>query len=185
MAVAEKIEEETELTAAARYAPSVRVMHWIVALLVLFILPVGVVIKFIAEPYKLTFYAIHESLGFLLLWVMLLRLLIRVTKRKPPEPWLSSWERSVSATVHTLLYVALIAQPIIGFLMTNAFGFPLDWFGIVTIPSPVTPDNVLGGWLKGVHIVLGYSILVLFLLHMAGVVHHHVLKRDPTLYRII
>lgn len=56
----------------ARYAPVSRIFHWIVALMVLAVWPLGMVIKFIAEDEKMTFYLLHESFGFLILWIMLM-----------------------------------------------------------------------------------------------------------------
>ncbi len=167
------------------YASGIRVLHWLIALLVLIVLPVGIVIKFVKDDASSTFYLIHESFGFLILWVMLARLACRLIWPPPPAPWLSPFERGLSKTVHWLLYAALIAQPVLGFLMTNAYGFPLEWFGLVTIPSPLGKDPDLAPALAQAHVLLGWAILVLFLLHMAGVVHHHLLRRDPTLYRIL
>ena len=36
-----------------------------------------------------------------------------------------------------------------------------------------------------VHEILAWSILALFVLHMGGVLHHHILRRDATLHRMI
>jgi cytochrome b561 len=94
-------------------------------------------------------------------------------------------QHAVATTVHALLYVALIAQPILGFLATNAFGFPLQWFWLVEIPSPVGHDEAIAPYFMGAHVIVGYSIVVLFLLHMAGVLFHHVVKRDETLERML
>ena len=168
-----------------RYSVPGRLLHWIVAVLVLVVLPLGAVIKFIEEDVKLTFYMIHESLGFLILWVMLVRLAVRLRKGSPPPVPMPAWEHRLAETVHWSLYGALLLQPVFGFLATNAFGFPLSWFGIVPVWSPIGKSPDLAPILMGVHVFLGYSILVLFLLHMAGVVHHHVLRRDATLYRML
>jgi cytochrome b561 len=176
---------DTWLAPAQRHAPLVRIFHWIVALLVLVVFPVGALIKFVAKDFQGGFYLVHESFGFLILWVMLARLLIRLRHPAPPEPWLSPFERRASEIVHRALYACLILQPVLGFLMTNAYGFPLSWFGVVTVPSPLGAEPAVAPYLKGGHIVIGWLILLLFLAHMAGVVRHHLIKRDATLYRIL
>lgn len=168
-----------------RQPPLLRVLHWLVALLVLIVLPVGIIIKFVKDEASGAFYLVHESLGFLILWLMLARLAARLLRPAPSAPWLTPFERGLSKAVHWLLYAALILQPILGFLMTNAFGFPLAWFGLITIPSPLGEDPSLAPLLKEAHVLLGWAIVVLFLLHIAGVLRHHLLKRDPTLYRIL
>lgn len=168
-----------------RYIAPARFLHWIVAALVFVVWPVGFVIKFVKDDYKLTFYAIHESLGFLILWIMLLRLFVRLVSPPPPEIPMPAIFLRTAALVHALLYAALIAQPILGFLMTNAFGFPLDWFGLTVVWSPLGKDDYWAPILKQAHFTVGVSILVLFALHISGVLFHHVLRRDPTLYRML
>ncbi len=100
-----------------------RALHWIVALGVLATWPLGMMIKFTAEPFKLTFYMLHESIGFLVLWVMLVRIGIRLTSETP----VSSGGGPLAALarlVHALLYLMLVVMPVSGFLATNAHGFP-------------------------------------------------------------
>lgn len=173
------------IAAVERYNPIARLLHWAVAVLLVAVLPVGVVIKFIVEDAKLTFYAIHESLGFLILWLMLARLAVRLLVPPPPRPPMPAILDRTATAVHLALYAALIAQPVLGFLMTNAFGFPLVWFGAVEVWSPIGKNEALAGILKSAHITLGYTILVLFALHIGGVLFHHVLRRDATLYRML
>jgi cytochrome b561 len=176
--------EDAYLPEDRRYPVPSRLLHWLVAVLLIAVWPLGMVIKFINEDAKLSFYMLHESLGFLILWLMLARLAVRLLWPPPPRPPLPLWQERVAETVHALLYVALIAQPAIGFLTTNAFGFPLDWFGLVTVWSPIGRSDA-AEILKSIHIFLGWSILALFALHIGGVLQHHVLRRDATLQRML
>ena len=173
------------LPQAARYSPASRVLHWIVAALVLVVWPLGMAIEFLAEANKTIGYLLHESFGFLILWIMLARLAVRLLRGAPRRQPMPLWQARVATVVHVALYAALIAMPVAGFLATNAFGFPLSLFGVLPIPSPIGKDAVLAPVFMTVHTVLGWTILVLFLLHMAGVIHHHVVRRDATLYRMI
>ena len=167
------------------YHPALRVLHWITVVLVILALPLGAVIKFIVEESKTTFYLIHESFGFLVLWVMLARVAVRLIYRPPPTTEENPLLRTVAAVVHYALYAALILQPIFGFLATNAFGFPFRLFGVIPIPSPIDKDLTIAPYLMAVHVGIGYSILALFCLHIGGVLFHHVIRRDQTLYRIL
>jgi cytochrome b561 len=172
------------IASAGRYNPVSRLLHWAVAVLVLVVFPFGAVIKFVKDDVKLTFFAIHESLGFLILWLMLARILVRWLAPPPPEPPMPAIFGKAAALVHGGLYLALVLQPIFGFLATNAYGFPLKLFGLIDVWSPIGKSD----WapvFKSVHIGLGWAILVLFALHMAGVVFHHVVRRDATLYRML
>jgi cytochrome b561 len=173
------------IAAVDRYNPVARLLHWTVAVLVLAAWPLGMVIKFVKEDVKLTFYLLHESLGFLILWVMLARLAIRLLIPPPPEPPMPALFVHTARIVHILLYAALLIQPIFGFLATNAFGFPLHWFNLVEVWSPIGKRPDLAPRLLEVHVVLGWAILVLFALHILGVIFHHVIRRDTTLYRMV
>ena len=59
--------------------------------------------------------------------------------------------------MHGLLYVTLIVQPILGFLTTNAYGFPLLWFGEVQVWSPIGKNPTLAPLLKSAHIATGWA----------------------------
>jgi cytochrome b561 len=168
------------------YPAAMRVMHWIVAALVLVVLPVGFVIDFIKDESQAPFYMVHESFGFLILWAMLLRLWIRMREKPPshPHPGPALLHR-LACAVHTGLYIALITQPILGFLATNAYGFPLELFGIIPIPSPIGKDPALADRLMSAHVFFGWTILVLLVLHIAGVVYHQAIRRDDTLLRMV
>ncbi|RFC63343.1 cytochrome b [Fulvimarina endophytica] len=168
----------------ARYAPTSRVFHWIVAALVLVVWPMGMVIAFVADEHKTAFYLLHESFGFLVLWLMLARLAVRLIRGAPSPQPMPSWQKRMAGVVHIALYAALIAMPIFGFLATNAFGFPLSLFGILPIPSPVGKNDDLAKIFMTVHVTLGWTILVLFVLHLGGVLHHHLIRRDAVLYRM-
>lgn len=169
-----------------RYSGVARGLHWLVVVLMLVVLPVGVVIEYVKEEVKLTFYAIHESLGFLILIVVLLRLSYRLfVRRPPPFPGLPAHLRIAGHAVHWALYALLIVQPVFGFLATNAWGFPLRWFGVIPIPSPLGKDEPVAKILSAVHETIGWTIVALLILHVGGTLYHHIVRRDGTLYRML
>jgi cytochrome b561 len=95
-----------------------------------------------------------------------------------------AWLAGVAHINQWALYLALIAQPVIGFLTTNAHGFPLDWFGLFTVWSPIGKSPAIADTLSAVHYWLGLAILLLIVLHIAGVLYHRVIRRDDTLSRM-
>jgi cytochrome b561 len=167
-----------------RYPATSRLLHWTVAALVLATWPLGFVIQFASKDVVLDFYMIHESLGFLVLWLMLIRVGNTLTAARPQAHG-ASLERAAASTVHTLLYVFLILMPISGFLATNAHGFPLTWFGLVPIWSPIAKSPDIAWTLSAVHAWSAWILLALFAMHLGAVLLHHVIKRDNTLYRIL
>ncbi|KQZ47747.1 cytochrome B [Rhizobium sp. Root149] len=175
---------QTDRLSTIPYLAPMRALHWIVALGVLATWPLGMMIKFTAEPFKLTFYMLHESIGFLVLWVMLVRIGIRLTSETP----VSSGGGPLAALarlVHALLYLMLVVMPVSGFLATNAHGFPLSWFGLFTVWSPIGKLPTLAPTFSTIHTWSAWILLALFALHIAGVLFHHLIKRDGTLHKML
>ena len=98
-------------------------------------------------------------------------------------------QRRLASGVHHLLYLLLILQPSIGFIATNAFGFPLRgetaYLGFINLPQFMAKDEALGGVLSTLHSIGGWSILVLLVLHVGGVIYHHAIRRDGLLLRMV
>lgn len=172
------------LSSIPHYSAAARLLHWIVAALVLATWPLGLMIGFTKKEVTLDFYLVHESLGFLVLWVMLLRVGAKLTSKAPQHDG-PRIEQIAAHSVHGLLYLFLIIMPVSGFLATNAHGFPLKWFGLFEVWSPIgkTPD--IAWTLSGIHAWSAWILLGLFALHIGAVLMHHVIKRDTTLYRIL
>ncbi len=174
----------TSISSYTRYGGVTRLLHWSVAALVLLTWPLGLMIGFVKKEVSLDFYLLHESFGFMVLWLMLIRVGNKLVSKAPP-PEGPTLERIAAASVHGLLYLFLIIMPVSGFLATNAHGFPLNWFGVVTVWSPIgkTPD--IAWTLSSIHEWSAWILLGLFVLHIGAVLMHHVIRRDETLYRIL
>lgn len=167
-----------------KYSPASRMLHWIVAMLVFLTWPLGLMLDFVKDDVKLDFYLVHESLGFLILWIMLLRVGVRLFT-PAPRSTAPAVERIAAHMVHGLLYLFLIIMPVSGFLATNAHGFPLQWFGLLPIWSPIGKSPDIAPTFSTIHEWSAWIILALFALHMLAVIFHHLIRRDATLYRIL
>lgn len=176
--------------APASYSTGAKWFHWITAALLAIALPVGFVIQHIKDSDKTIFYTLHESAGLTILLVALARLAWRL--RHPPPPLPAQVPRRlqrVSAAVHHSLYALLILQPILGFVATNAWGFPLRgesaYLGFIDLPQIMEKNEALAEVLQTLHTIGGWAILVLLVLHVAGVIFHQAIRRDGTLLRMI
>ncbi|MFD1693917.1 cytochrome b [Roseibium aestuarii] len=166
------------------YAAPSRVLHWLVAGLVFLTWPLGLMIGFVRKEVSLDFYMVHESLGFLVLWLMLLRIGARLLTPQPVE-FGTPLERMAARAVHLLLYVTLVTSPLSGFLATNAHGFPFSWFGILPVWSPLGKNPDVAWLLSAIHVASAWTMLALLALHLSAVVMHHVIRRDITLLRML
>lgn len=161
-----------------------RILHWIVAALVFATWPLGLMIGYVKKEVSLDFYLLHESIGFLVIWVMLLRIGTKIVAGAP-EIEGTALERMAAHSVHGLLYVFLIIMPVSGFLATNAHGFPLHWFGLFEVWSPLGKSPEIAGTLSGIHFWSAWILFGLFCVHFAAALFHHVVKRDGTLLKMI
>ena len=177
------------MTPVLRYAASSRWLHWLTALLLVAVIPLGIWIGFF-EPadqgFKLRLYNLHESLGVLVFLLVLLRIVNR--RRNPPPPLpddMPAAMRLAAHATHIGLYALLILMPLTGFLATNAWGFPLSLFGVLPIPSPLGKDEAIAKVLSLLHLCGAVAIGLLILGHLAGVVHHTFIRRDGLLRRML
>ncbi len=174
---------------AYRYPPLARAFHWLTVALVAVMFVLGFWITVFEpkdEAFKLLLYAIHESTGVAIFVLVLLRLLRRVAN--PPAPLPSrvpAMFRFAAHVNHALLYLMLLVQPVLGFLDTNAWGFPLTWAGLVTLPSPIGHDESIAPLLSALHWYGALLLLALIAAHLMGVFYHGVIRRDGVVQRML
>lgn len=172
------------------YSAVAKIFHWVTVPLLAAALVSGIVIAHVADRSKLMFYAIHESLGLTILFLAIARLAWRRISPPPPLPDHLPRPMRVAATAtHHLLYAALIIQPLLGFFTTNAFGFPQQgataFLGLFDLPKFMDAWEGLAKVLLTMHWIIGWSLLLLIPLHVAGAIFHHAIRRDGTLMRMI
>jgi cytochrome b561 len=171
------------------YSPVAKWFHWTSVVLLAIALPLGFVIGHVKDGSKMAFYAIHESAGLTLLLVAIARLLYRWRHPPPPAPHLSRLQHLAAETVHRALYAALILQPILGFLATNAFGFPMQgataYLGFLDLPKFMETNEPLARALLTAHGWLGLAIVALLGAHIGAVIFHQAIRKDDTLLRMV
>jgi len=177
------------MTTVSRYAAPSRWLHWLTVLLLLVIIPIGIWIHYFEpadEAFKMRLYNVHESLGVLVFVLVLLRIVNRHLNPPPPLPSdIPALMRFAAHATHIGLYALLILMPVTGFLATNAWGFPLSWFGVLPIPSPLGKDEAIAKVLSFLHWCGAIAIVLLILGHLGGVVHHTFIRRDGLLRRML
>ena len=140
--------------------------------------------RWVPDEQKVRVYSWHEWAGITVFALTALRLGWRLTHRAPPID-IPAWEKTVAAIVYAGMYVLLVAQPIVGWLMSTAFGFPVVYLGLIPLPAPVSEDRALAERLQGVHETLAIVLALLFAAHLAGVLYHHLVRRDTVLSRML
>ncbi len=165
-----------------RFDPKARLLHWLMAPLVLAMLFIGIgMVSTTSTAYALLL-AIHKPLGAMLLVLLLLRIAVRLRHRPPPLPaGMPRWQRRAALLSHWLLYALLLAMPLVGWAMLSAAGYPLALFAGFELP-PIAPRNpALFAWLRGAHHWLALLLFATILLHLAAALFHGLVRRDGVL----
>jgi len=176
-----------------RYSLAQRLLHWLIAILVLTTLAIGMTLGTLGfEGTRDAFgmdttnrlYITHKTIGVLMIGLMALRIVLRLVRGKPAYAVpLEGPQRIASEIVHGLLYLLLAAMPIVGWAATAAGGYPINFFDWV-LPPLIGQDDALAGTLFLWHAILAWTILALVLLHMAGAFYHWLIRRDGVMKRM-
>lgn len=168
-----------------------QVLHWATALLVLSLFPMGVYMHDLPIENteqindKVWLYSLHKTLGISALTVAVLRIIW--AKLQPhPRPLHGGMEGFAASTVHNLLYIAIIAMPVMGWLHhAAAEGFAPIWWPL-SQDLPFVPKNVtLSIFFGNAHFITGIVLAGSLFLHIAGAVKHAVIDKDKTLNRMV
>lgn len=182
-------EGSAQAGAAVRYSPAARGLHWTVAAFVAVMIPLGLYMVARGEATNFdaltgSLYSLHKLLGFVLLWLVVLRVLVRLRRGAPPPvATLTPFERLASRLVHGALYVLLLIVPLLGWAGVSAYP-ALDIFGLFNLPAILPPDEALANRVLGVHGLLALTLGLLALAHIAAALYHRFIKRDGVLRRM-
>lgn len=105
-----------QAAARTRYTKVAILLHWAIALLILFNLATG----FFRGAIPKGVWAFHISSGITILVLTVIRIVWRLTHRPPPFLPMARWEKWGANTVHFLLYCAMLAGPLTGWAMVSS-----------------------------------------------------------------
>jgi cytochrome b561 len=171
-------------TAPTRFALPSRILHWLMAPMVIVQLLIGVTMIASLSYYPLLL-AIHRPLGVLILVFAVVRLANRLTHRLPPFlTTMKSAERRIASWSEYLLYALLLTQPLVGWAMLSAARFPIILVGPLRLPG-IAPHNIdLYAVLRQAHSVLAFLLFATFTAHVCAVLFHTLVLRDRLLDRM-
>lgn len=181
-----------QLDTAEKFSPVTLLLHWIVGLSIIGLLAVGV---YMAENEVWSLYPIHKSFGFLIFFVVLLRVVWRLKNGWPtPVSQYSKVEQILAKVVHWVLIIGTVLMPISGMMMSTMGGHGLEVFGLEVVGANMNPENPtktlpinkeLASFFHGAHHWLGEAMIVAVILHVVGALKHHIIDRDGTLRRML
>lgn len=161
-----------------KYSLSLRIIHWVVAILIFVSLFLGLTMEGFSGELKNKAYFIHKSLGVTIFLLFFVRLASRLKTSKPPyNIKLTKLESIVSNITHTLLYILMLLIPISGYLMTNALGYGVSWFGI-NLPLVISKNEEVADFFYEIHEYASFFLIGLIILHLFAVLKHRIKDKN-------
>jgi cytochrome b561 len=159
-----------------RYPRLLVALHWLLAILILFLLGVGKLVldgMDNADPAKLTALAGHMSFATLILVLMVVRVIVRARSDLPPAA------NAAAVLAHLGLYLLIFLMLGSGIAMSVQNGLPQTVFlGEGSLPEQ------FGGLARTVHGLTSTALVALIALHVAAAIYHAVVKRDGVMARM-
>ena len=180
-----------------------RLLHWGIAIAILGQLSVGFYMVNVLEGTADRMLArnqlpqIHRSWGTVVFALVVLRVVWRLANPVPvPPAGMGRAQRHLSEGVHLALYVLMLALPLSGWLMATSSplndpdNYPVQIrnmvFGLFALPDPYPEgDRAVTAFWASVHAWAAGAMAVLFALHVAGALKHHLVDRDGVLRRMV
>ena len=165
-----------------------KLFHWATAVLIFGMLVLGSYMHDLTlSPLKFELYALHKSVGMVVLGIILLRILWRHLD-PPPSPivTISKKQIKIARWVHLSLYFCAASLPISGWIMVSASGTPIDVFnsGLV-LPSLLSANENALAASKAIHGFISNILIFLIFVHASAALKHHFYDGDNTLRRML
>lgn len=159
---------------ASHYHWSMRTLHWLMAFLIIGMIAVGWIMTEIKGlgPLRGELYALHKSIGVILLVLVFVRGAVRFLTPIPPLPeGLTSFEKRAAKLGHLLLYLGMISVTLTGFTMSMAGGHGIKFFG-AKLPDMMAVNKPLASLAHELHELLPYLLLGVVVVHVVGALKH-------------
>jgi cytochrome b561/polyisoprenoid-binding protein YceI len=163
-----------------------RYLHWAMAFLIFYMVFLGWTLED-KDSGLFSRYQLHKSVGFLILFLTVVRIGLRLVYKAPAEMDGPQWQRWASKSVHIGFYVLMIGLPISGWALvsTAEIKVPTLIFGLIHVPHlPIY--GVDHEVFEALHGLLAKAIFyVLIPLHIGAALMHHFVHKDAVMLRIL
>jgi cytochrome b561 len=169
------------------YPAPLRALHWLMAAIILTAIGLGISAINLPRgaPLRVELLELHKSLGVTALALVVLRVLVRLLSRTPPyRPPLGRLNTVAAHAVHGLIYVAMVALPLSGYVHSMAGKHGFRWFGLFPAPNFVAASETVDVGAGNAHYVFAILMGALLTAHVLAVIWHTRVKRDAVLARM-
>jgi cytochrome b561 len=168
-----------------QFAVVSRILHWLMAAMVLTMLGIGVaMVASLADYHVLV--SIHRPLGIAILILVVIRFANRLVNPPPLlPPTISRQERLVATASEFTMYGLMFVLPLVGWGMLSAARYPIVLYGSLHLPFILPHDAMLYAVLRKAHTILAYFFFLMFLGHFGAILYHTLIVRDGLLKRMV
>ncbi len=167
----------------SHYSPVAKLLHWAILAVVIIQFITAAVMPGVRHNQTPGFLlSIHMSFGIVVIGLMIMRFLWRVTHPVPPEDvTLPKWQRIFAHLAHVALYWLLVLIPIFGWAWASSRGWPVNVFGIYTLPPILANGSAWGRAADYLHAGCAVLLLMIIGFHILAVLYHHYILEDNVL----
>ena len=128
-----------------RYNPISVAFHWLMAAIIVVTWSIAIVVSDMPlSPARITGYSWHKWLGVTVFFLVILRLVWRATHPAPQlEIKMPVWQERAMQLTHFALYLLMMVIPLVGWLMSSAKGYTVNYFGLFELPDLLSKDKAL------------------------------------------
>jgi cytochrome b561 len=173
---------EIRQPAPARYHPLHVIIHWTMAILIL--TTIFYVMLYLDEvpntTAKLIPYSVHVVIGAILAVLLVIRLYLRFKMPRPvPADAGHPALNLIAKVVHFLLYAGVVGMLFIGLGMFNEANMLGVYLGESQFPQDFHALS-----LREMHGAVGYTLLLLVIIHFSAAMYHQFIRKDNLLSRM-
>ncbi len=166
---------------APRYDRVQIILHWLIALIILGMIGLGLFMVELPKQSELPpgeesvrafYFLLHKSMGISVAFLILARVVWRLTHKAPALPdTISKWQQKAAGAVHGLFYVLMVAMPLSGFMQSTYSKYSTKFWGI-KLPRLAEADQGMRELYSQIHECLAFVLIALIVIHLAAVIKH-------------
>lgn len=163
-----------------------KALHWLVAISLFALIYLGLEQAGLERgPEKTEIRFIHGSIALLVFFLMTIRIIWRFMNDIPAHPTeMPAWQRLLASVVHWGLYAAVFLQLTSGAMTVATGGKPLPFFGLFSVPLPVTESRENHEFWEEVHEFAWKIVALLIVIHVLGALYNHFIAKNEVLRRM-
>ena len=169
-----------------KYNICIRFLHLIIAIGVILQLSIGFFFDDVFSQWHGSFFmTMHKSIGLSLAILIITLIIVRLVSCKRPYPSnISTINRVLATIVHWGLYLSVFSMSSTGFIASQLFHSPWQFFYWFNVPL-LLPQNIsLGSKIFSWHPWIAYILLALVLIHILAALYHRFIIKDKIMQKM-